>query len=282
MSGGGGDPYRGRLRLPNHPGDTGTPPPPPPSHQFSPPTQDEGGVGDLSSMPSEAPVALSTPPPPPPPSADQTHDSDALPHLNDKPHRDHFESHIPLALGANENECITINSHKFFLALDSSEKKAHNFSYSGYVIAAFGLLVHIVVFIMCLFTGSPVAASVYVASFASEGIAVVAISVRAFPGSMKALSFAKLWCGTFTIVELGLAIATSVTNWVHFEAPRFRWVAVALTYVHFVLLLELVRCIVNVRHAKKQICYRATQLETSRSSLRGPLLDEEDSVKKGT
>ncbi len=184
-------------------------------------------------------------------------------------------------MSGNEEACITINTQRFIVSLDNAEKKAHTYSYSGYIVAAFGLLVHLVVFLMCLLGGAPLAADIYVASFASEAVAALALSARDCTGSMVLLSVAMMWCGTFALVELGLAVSASATNWVHFEAPAFRWVATAFTYVHAILLLELMRCLANTRHAKMQLCYRANQFETSKRSLRGPLLDA-DAAKKGS
>ena len=70
---------------------------------------------------------------------------------------------------------------------------------------------------------------------------------------MKLLMFAFFVTCVFMLIELGLAVSASITNWIHFAQTSWRWVAVSLTYVHALLLMGLAWAVLNVNHGKMQV-----------------------------
>ncbi len=176
------------------------------------------------------------------------------------PHDEHhFSTSVPLAAVPTSDGGLTILTMDVDVVegdFKHAVSKGHHFGLSDYILAFLAGVLHLVMFICFLMAGSAVGAAVCIVTSLVEVIAFFASFLRNAPGAFKILRFGKFCCRIFMIVELGLAISASITNWIHFEEGWARWLAVSCAYAHTVLLFGLQQGLLNIEHGRMIFCFR--------------------------
>lgn len=216
---------------------------------------------DVPQQPGEETEPILAVPPQPDPIPPIETAQPAHPHDHDKPRHRHFEDNI-LLVSPDEADGygITVHTPTFRQHIRHTGQKCHDFAVSTYILAAGAFLLRFVVFFSFLFAGSATGAGLSLLLGLTEVSSALAVRLRRRRGFMRIIKALGNWCLLACAAELGLAISVCITNWVHIEQGWARWIAVAFSFMHAVLVYELGVSLINVLHCKMVSSFQTAKM----------------------